>query len=103
MLISYTSKAQFQKDSSLHKKNIFTLAFYKQPGKDSMVDFVDGIYRVLKINKDRSIGETISKPQFSFIPAVEYSMISKLAASLNANYVKPSKYLATKNATYSTE
>jgi hypothetical protein len=103
MLISYTSKAQLQKDSSLHKKNIFTLAFYKQPGKDSMVDFVDGIYRVLKINKDRSIGETISKPQFSFIPAVEYSMISKLAASLNANYVKPSKYLATKNATYSTE
>ena len=60
MLISYTSKAQLQKDSSLHKKNIFTLAFYKQPGKDSMVDFVDGIYRVLKINKDRSIGETIS-------------------------------------------
>ena len=31
-----------------HKKNIFTLAFYKQPGKDSMVDVVDGLYRVFK-------------------------------------------------------
>lgn len=103
MLISYTIKAQIQQDSTLHKRNIFTLAFYKQPGKDSMVDFVDGIYRILKVNKDRSVSETISSPQFSFIPAVEYSMISKLAASLNANYVKPSKYLTTKNTTYSTE
>lgn len=103
LMISFPSKAQIQRDSSLHKKNIFTLAFYKQPGKDSMVDFVDGIYRILKINKDRSIADTIARPQFSFIPALEYSMISKMAASINANYVKPSKHLATKNATYSTE
>lgn len=103
LIISFSSKAQIQQDSSLHKRNIFTLAFYKQPGKDSMVDFVDGIYRILKINKDRSLEEAISKPQLSFIPAVEYSMATKLAASLNANYVKPSKYPSTKNATYSTE
>jgi hypothetical protein len=103
LIISFSSKAQIQQDSSLHKRNIFTLAFYKQPGKDSMVDFVDGIYRILKINKDRSVEEAISKSQLSFIPAVEYSMATKLAASLNANYVKPSKYPSTKNATYSTE
>jgi hypothetical protein len=102
-MMSFSSKAQIQQDSSLHKRNIFTLAFYKQPGKDSMVDFVDGIYRILKINKDRSVEEAISKSQLSFIPAVEYSMATKLAASLNANYVKPSKYPSTKNATYSTE
>jgi hypothetical protein len=102
-MISFSSKAQIQQDSSLHKRNIFTLAFYKQPGKDSMVDFVDGVYRILKINKDRSVEEAISKPHLSFIPAVEYSMATKLAASLNANYVKPSKHPSTKNATYSTE
>ena len=34
-----------------HKKNIFTLAFYKQPGQDSLVDFIDGANRILKINK----------------------------------------------------
>jgi hypothetical protein len=49
----FNSNAQLQLDSAKHKKNIFTLAFYKQPGKDSMVDFVDGVYRILKINKDR--------------------------------------------------
>ena len=32
---------------SIHKKNIFTLGLYKQPGLDSMVDFVDGLYRIL--------------------------------------------------------
>ncbi len=99
----FYGKAQIQQDSLVHQRNIFTLALYKQPGKDSMVDFVDGIYRILKIKKDRSVGETITTPQFSFIPAVEYSLISKLAASFNANYVKPSKYVSTKNSTYSTE
>ena len=99
----FNSNAQLQLDSAKHKKNIFTLAFYKQPGKDSMVDFVDGVYRILKINKDRSEGESITKPQLSFIPAVEYSLVTKLAASFNASYIKPSKYNATKNSTYSTE
>ncbi len=98
-----TVNAQTSQDSTKHKKNIFTLAFYKQPGKDSMVDFVDGVYRILKINKDRSLGESIKEPHLSFIPAVEYSMATKLAVSLNANYIKPSKYPATKNSTYSTE
>ncbi|MEY4278137.1 MAG: hypothetical protein RL377_141, partial [Bacteroidota bacterium] len=55
LFISFSAKAQIQQDSVLHKRNIFTLAFYKQPGKDSMVDFVDGVYRILKINKDRSV------------------------------------------------
>ncbi len=103
VFIGFYGKAQIQQDSLVHQRNIFTLALYKQPGKDSMVDFVDGIYRILKIKKDRSVGETITTPQFSFIPAVEYSLISKLAASFNANYVKPSKYVSTKNSTYSTE
>ena len=103
VFIGFYGKAQIQQDSLVHQRNIFTLALYKQPGKDSMVDFVDGIYRILKIKKDRSVGETITTPQFSFIPAVEYSLISKLAASFNANYVKQSKYVSTKNSTYSTE
>lgn len=98
-----TAKANTTQDSTVHQKNIFTLAFYKQPGKDSMVDFVDGVYRILKINKDRSVGESITEPHLSFIPAVEYSLATKLAASLNANYIKPSKHNATKNSTYSTE
>lgn len=68
-----------------------------------MVDFVDGIYRVLKINKDRSKSESSNKAQLTFIPAIEYSMATKLASSLNANYIVPSKYESTKNATYSTE
>ena len=76
----YSSKAQVTQDSTKHQKNIFTLAFYKQPGKDSMVDIVDGVYRILKINKDRSIGESITEPHLSFIPAVEYSLATKLAA-----------------------
>ena len=99
----YSSKAQVTHDSTKHQKNIFTLAFYKQPGKDSMVDFVDGVYRILKINKDRSIGESITEPHLSFIPAVEYSLATKFAASLNANYIKPSIHSTTKNSTYSTE
>ena len=103
LFISFSAKAQIQQDSVLHKRNIFTLAFYKQPGKDSMVDFVDGVYRILKINKDRSIGDDITKPTLSFIPAVEYSLSTKLAALFSASYIKPSKYKETKNSTYSTE
>ena len=34
-----------------HKKNIFTLGFYKQPGKDSMVDVWDGIERIFGVKK----------------------------------------------------
>jgi hypothetical protein len=80
----------------LHKKNIFTLAFYKQPGKDSMVDFIDGVYRILKINKDRSQSEEIKKAHLTFIPGVEYSLGTGMAASVNASVVLP-KSLGTEN------
>ena len=87
----------------LHKKNIFTLAFYKQPGKDSMVDFVDGVYRILKINKDRSQTEEITKAHLTFIPGVEYSLGTGMAASVNASVVLP-KTMGTENkSTYFTE
>ena len=86
-----------------HKKNIFTLAFYKQAGQDSMVDFVDGVYRILKINKERSKDEALTKSHFTFIPAVEYSLATKFATSLNANFVRPSMHKATNNSTYSSE
>lgn len=73
-----------------HKKNIFTLGMYKQPGNDSMVDVWDGFERMLGIKKKRE--ETIlSKPQISFIPSVEYSIITGLAASINSNVVFPKR------------
>jgi hypothetical protein len=82
--------AQQQTDSiAKHKKNIFTLALYKQPGKDSMVDAIDGIYRILKINKDRTIEDTSTKTIFSVLPGVEYNMATGFSASLNANWDIP--------------
>ena len=72
-----------------HAKNIFTLAFYKQPGKDSMVDFVDGVYRILKVNKDRSQKDESEHSHFTFIPGVEYSLGTGLAASVNASLQLP--------------
>jgi hypothetical protein len=72
-----------------HAKNIFTLAFYKQPGKDSMVDFVDGVYRILKINKDRSQKDESQQSHFTFIPGAEYSLGTGLAASVNASLQLP--------------
>ena len=89
--------------STKHKKNIFTLAFYKQPGKDSLVDFVDGIYRVFKINKQRNKDERLTKSQFTFVPAVEYSLATKFATSLNANMVLPGKLETDNHSTISTE
>lgn len=91
--------AQVSPGTPKHKKNIFTLAFYKQPGKDSMVDFVDGIYRVFKPGKNRTYNDTAESRHFTFIPAVEYSLATKLAVSLNANLVLPGK---TKTNHYST-
>jgi len=97
-------QAQIADSSSVkHKKNIFTLAFYKQPGKDSLVDFVDGIYRVFKINKQRSQDEQLTKSHFTFVPAVEYSLATKFATSLNANMVLPGKLASDNHSTISTE
>ena len=76
---------------SNHKKNIFTLGLYKQPGLDSMVDFVDGLYRVLKVNKIRSQDEKQNKTLLTFIPAVEYSLATGFASSINANFILPVK------------
>jgi hypothetical protein len=87
----------------LHKKNIFTLAFYKQPGKDSMVDFIDGVYRILKINKDRSQIEEIKKAHLTFIPGIEYSLGTGMAASVNASVVLPKTNGTENKSTYFTE
>ena len=76
---------------STHKKNIFTLGLYKQPGLDSMVDFVDGLYRVLKVNKIRSQDKTQNKTLITFIPAPEYSLATGFATSLNADIIFPTK------------
>ena len=76
---------------SIHKKNIFTLGLYKQPGLDSMVDFVDGLYRVFKVNKVRSQDEKQNKTLFTFIPAVEYGLATGFASSINANFILPVK------------
>lgn len=76
---------------SIHKKNIFTLGLYKQPGLDSMVDFVDGLYRILKVNKIRSQDTTQNKTLITFIPAPEYSLATGFATSLNADIIFPTK------------
>ena len=72
-----------------HKKNIFTLAFYKQPGQDSLVDFIDELYRVFKVNKTREENVELNKSHLSFIPAIEYSLGTGMAASVNASLVLP--------------
>ncbi len=76
-----------QVKSPLHKKNIFTLGLYKQPGLDSMVDFVDGLYRVFKINKLRGQNEKLNKSNFTFVPNVGYSLATGFATSINANMI----------------
>ena len=74
-----------------HRKNIFTLGLYKQPGADSMVDVWDGFERILGVKKKSYEGTALTKPQISFIPSVEYSIITGLAASINSNIVFPKK------------
>lgn len=97
------SQAGYTDSLPKHRKNIFTLAFYKQPGKDSMVDFVDGIYRVFKPGKTRSFNDTAESKHFTFIPAVEYSLVTRLAVSLNASLVVPGKRKTDNNSTLSGE
>ena len=70
-----------------HANNIFTLAFYKQPGKDSMVDIIDGIYRVFKVNKVRGQNESEYKPHLTLIPTVEYSLATGMAAAVKSSYI----------------
>lgn len=101
--ITTQSLARYTDSLPKHRKNIFTLAFYKQSGKDSMVDFVDGIYRVFKPGKIRTYNDTTESKHFSFIPAVEYSLITRLAVSLNANLVLPGKRKTDNNSTISGE
>ena len=76
---------------SNHKKNIFTLGLYKQPGLDSMVDFVDGLYRILNINKLRGQDEKTDKLHYTFVPGIEYSLATKFATSISASAVLPYK------------
>jgi len=79
-----------------HKKNIFTLAFYKQPGKDSLVDFIDGLYRVFKVNKTRDLSIEQNKSHLSYIPGIEYSLGTGMAVSVNASLILP-KTIGNKN------
>lgn len=106
LLFCFFSEIAAQVNDSLpkHKKNIFTLAFYKQPGKDSMVDFVDGIYRVFMPRKTRAYGdESQAVAHFSFVPAVEYSLATGLAVSANTSLVLPGKTTYTNASTISGE
>jgi len=89
LCLSINIKAQDTLIYKKHQKNIFTLAFYKQPGKDSMVDFIDGLYRVFKVNKTRSESESLNTYHLTFIPGVEYSLGTGLAALVNASLVLP--------------
>ena len=82
-----SANAQDTINSPLHKKNIFTLAFYKQPGKDSMVDIVDGVYRVFKVNKFREKNDAINKAYLTLIPTVEYSLVTGMAAAVKTSYI----------------
>lgn len=101
--INLTAQDSTLGHQSTHQKNIFTLALYKQPGLDSMVDFVDGLYRVLKINKIRSQDEKTNKTLFTFIPAVEYSLATGFASSLNANFILPVKKITDNHSFVSSE
>lgn len=74
-----------------HKKNIFTLGLYKQPGRDSMVDVWDGIERVFGVKKSYD-EKKILKPELSLIPSIEYSLITGVAASINSNILFPKKF-----------
>lgn len=105
ILTIVTTKSQARYTDSLpkHRKNIFTLAFYKQPGKDSMVDFVDGIYRVFIPGKTRSYTDTAESKHFTLVPAVEYSLVTRLAVSVNASLVIPGKRKTDNHSTLSGE
>ena len=87
----YAQDSTFKQAAPLHKKNIFTLGLYKQPGLDSMVDFVDGIYRVLNINKLRVQDEKLNKPHYTFVPGIEYSLATGFATSISTSIVLPYK------------
>lgn len=102
-IVTTESQAGYTDSLPKHRKNIFTLAFYKQPGKDSMVDFVDGIYRVFKPGKTRAYNDTAESKHFTFIPAVEYSLVTRLAVSFNASLVVPGKIKTDNNSTLSGE
>lgn len=103
LCLSINIKAQDTLIYKKHQKNIFTLAFYKQPGKDSMVDFIDGLYRVFKVNKTRVESESLNTAHLTFIPGVEYSLGTGLAASVNASLVLPKAKGANNKSTIFTE
>ncbi|MEY3920320.1 MAG: hypothetical protein RL634_81 [Bacteroidota bacterium] len=94
LMILFVQQVVAQEDSLYknwkHKKNIFTLGFYKQPGKDSMVDVWDGIERIFGLKKSTDEKHS-SKPQLALIPSVEYSLITGIAASINSNILFPKK------------
>ena len=56
-----------------------------------MVDFVDGIYRVLNITKPRGMDQKLNKYHLAFVPGVEYSLATGFATSINADIILPYK------------
>lgn len=92
IIMTYVSIAQ--EDSIYknwnHKKNIFTLGLYKQPGNDSMVDVWDGLERIFGVKKSYD-EKKIIKPQLAIIPSLEYSLITGISASVNSNILFPKK------------
>ena len=89
--INLTAQDSTLGHQSTHQKNIFTLGLYKQQGLDSMVDFVDGLYRVFNINKQRSQVEKTDKLHYTFVPGVEYSLATGFATSVSASVILPYK------------
>lgn len=92
VFLTFTFIAVNAQDSTIqtpkiHAKNIFTLALYKQPGKDSMVDIIDGIYRVLKVQKQRGQNESEYNAHLTLIPSVEYSLATGMAAAVKSSYI----------------
>ncbi len=52
-----------------------------------MVDMVDGIYRVFKINKTRAQNDSINKSYLTLIPSVEYSLATGMSAAVKTSYI----------------
>ena len=93
LIVMFTKTTAAQEDSLYknwkHKKNIFTLGFYKQPGKDSMVDVWDGINRILGIKHTHQDEKVLEKPHYSILPGFDYQLNTGFGAVVVSNLVLP--------------
>ena len=66
LMILFAYRGLAQEDSLYnnwkHKKNIFTLGLYKQPGEDSLVDVWDGINRIIGLKHKHEDEKNFEKP-----------------------------------------